>query len=42
VLIAAATEDEAWARLARRERNTAEALQALGWQIPSHPRGFRH
>lgn len=33
VIIAAGDESEAWLVLARREADTVEALQTLGWQI---------
>ena len=33
IVIAAGDESEAWGLLARREGDTVEALQALGWQI---------
>jgi len=33
VIVAAPSEDEAWTLLAQRERQDAEALRALGWQI---------
>jgi len=33
VIVAAPSEDAAWALLAQRERQDAEALRALGWQI---------
>ena len=33
VIVAAASEDEAWRLLARRERSERSALEALGWQI---------
>ena len=33
VIVAAASEDEAWRLLAARERSARPALEALGWQI---------
>jgi hypothetical protein len=33
VIVAAPSEDAAWALLAQREQQDAEALRALGWQI---------
>ena len=33
VIVAAASEDEAWRLLAARERSPRPALEALGWQI---------
>ncbi len=33
VIVAAPSEDEAWALLAQRERQAAAGLRALGWQI---------
>jgi hypothetical protein len=33
VIVAAASEDEAWRLLAARERSQRPALEALGWQI---------
>lgn len=33
VIVAAPSEDEAWALLAQREQQVAAALRALGWQI---------
>ncbi len=33
VIVAAPSEDEAWALLAQREKQAATALKALGWQI---------
>jgi hypothetical protein len=33
VIVAAPSEDEAWALLASRERSERGALEALGWQI---------
>ena len=33
IIVAAASEDEAWRLLAARERSARPALEALGWQI---------
>lgn len=33
VIVAAPSEDEAWGLLAQREKQAADALKALGWQI---------
>ena len=33
VIVAAPSEEGAWALLAQREKHAAEALRALGWQI---------
>lgn len=33
VIVAASSEDEAWALLAARERSERAALETLGWQI---------
>ena len=33
VIVAAPSEDEAWALLASRERSERRALEGLGWQI---------
>ena len=33
VIVAAASEDEAWSLLAQREKQAVDALTSLGWQI---------